>query len=396
MPLRTATSQRRRTELLRCRAGKGGSNTGALQKSGDDGDSRSPAQKDAKESSAGGLTFFLSVAALIVFGVANRVLYKLALVPMGDYVFFLAQFQTFGYCVVYFTALFVRYKTGAVSKKQLEAAPMKLFAGVGVIEALSQVLGFIGASKLPGVILPLLSQSVMFWNLTFSKFVLKKQLQWQQLLGAAAVVVGVCIAAFPADGGPGLLAGVPMLYIGIFLASMGFPALDNVVKEKIFKDVKEEINEDLDIFVVNSFASGFQALSVLLLLPGIASLRGISPGQLPAYLVEGFGVFMGQGASAGNGAPLLPILYVAANLAFNISALLVLRTSGALANSLAIAALTPLTIYAFTFPLPYLGDAPSLGPQFALGSAILIAGLLTYNSTSLIPQIKAKFGNKTE
>lgn len=38
---------------------------------------------------------------------------------------------------------------------------------------------------------------------------------------------------------------------------------------------------------VRSFASGFQALSVLLLLPGIASLRGISPGQLPAYLVEG-------------------------------------------------------------------------------------------------------------
>lgn len=39
-------------------------------------------------------------------------------------------------------------------------------------------------------------------------------------------------------------------------------------------------------------------------------------------------MFMGLGASAGNGAPLLPILYVTANLAFNISALLVLRTSG--------------------------------------------------------------------
>ncbi len=62
--------------------------------------------------------------------------------------------------------------------------------------------------------------------------------------------------------------------------------------------------------------------------------------------------------------------------------------AGALANSLAIAALTPLTIYAFTFPLPYLGDAPSLGPQFALGSAILIAGLLTYNSPSLVPQVR--------
>jgi hypothetical protein len=32
----------------------------------------------------------------MAFGVFNRVLYKMALVPLGDYVFFLAQFQTFG------------------------------------------------------------------------------------------------------------------------------------------------------------------------------------------------------------------------------------------------------------------------------------------------------------
>ena len=36
-----------------------------------------------------------------------------------------------------------------------------------------------------------------------------------------------------------------------------------------------------------SFASGFQALSVALMLPGIASLRGIGWQNLPGYLVEG-------------------------------------------------------------------------------------------------------------
>jgi hypothetical protein len=66
--------------------------------------------------------------------------------------------------------------------------------------------------------------------------------------------------------------------------------------------------------------------------------------------------------------------------------------AGALANSLAIAALTPLTLWAFSFQLPYLGTAPQLGPQFLLGSAILISGLLTYNSPSLIPQIKERLG----
>lgn len=37
-----------------------------------------------------------------------------------------------------------------MSKEQLQAAPWKLLAGVGLIEAASQILGFIGASKLPG------------------------------------------------------------------------------------------------------------------------------------------------------------------------------------------------------------------------------------------------------
>ena len=44
-------------------------------------------------------------------GVANRVLYKMALVPMGNYVFVLSQFQTFGYLLVYFGILATRYRS---------------------------------------------------------------------------------------------------------------------------------------------------------------------------------------------------------------------------------------------------------------------------------------------
>lgn len=50
------------------------------------------------------------------------------------------------------TAHFPTCRTGAVTKEQLKAAPWKLLAGIGLIEALSQVLGFIGASKLPGAL----------------------------------------------------------------------------------------------------------------------------------------------------------------------------------------------------------------------------------------------------
>ena len=47
----------------------------------------------------------------LVFGVANRVLYRMALVPMRDYVFFLAQLQNICYLGVYFTFLFLRIRS---------------------------------------------------------------------------------------------------------------------------------------------------------------------------------------------------------------------------------------------------------------------------------------------
>lgn len=39
----------------------------------------------------------VAAASTVIFGVANRVLYKLALVPLKHYPFFLAQLATFGY-----------------------------------------------------------------------------------------------------------------------------------------------------------------------------------------------------------------------------------------------------------------------------------------------------------
>ena len=39
----------------------------------------------------------------------------MALVPLGNYVFFLAQFQTFGYVLVYFAVLFLRRRCGAAT-----------------------------------------------------------------------------------------------------------------------------------------------------------------------------------------------------------------------------------------------------------------------------------------
>jgi hypothetical protein len=69
---------------------------------------------------------------------------------------------------------------------------------------------------------------------------------------------------------------------------MLFPALASIFKEKIFTETKAKLGgKQLDLFVVNSFGSGAQAVCVFLLLPFLASLRGISFGELPTYLAEG-------------------------------------------------------------------------------------------------------------
>ncbi len=56
----------------------------------------------------------------MVTGIANRILYKMALVPLGNYVFFLAQFQTFGYVVVYFAVLALRRRCGPMVQHHVE------------------------------------------------------------------------------------------------------------------------------------------------------------------------------------------------------------------------------------------------------------------------------------
>ena len=63
----------------------------------------------------------------------------------------------------------------------LQAPDRKLFLWIGGLEAFSQLLGFIGASKLPGVVLPLLQQSLLIWQVTLAYLVLNKRLDFVQV-----------------------------------------------------------------------------------------------------------------------------------------------------------------------------------------------------------------------
>ncbi|EEF36334.1 conserved hypothetical protein [Ricinus communis] len=165
----------------------------------------------------------VAASATVVLGVGNRVLYKLALVPLKHYPFFLAQLATFGYVIVYFTILYIRYHAGIVTDEML-SMPKAPYLLVGLLEALAAATGMAAAAILSGASIPILSQEIIFLD-----------------------------AAKRLKGG------------------------------------------SVDIFVVNSYGSAFQALFICLLLPFMSKLWGVPFGQLPSYLKDGAVCFLNMG-----------------------------------------------------------------------------------------------------
>lgn len=260
--------------------------------------------------------------------------------------------------------------------------------------------------------LPILGQTFLIWQFIFSGLLLKTKYNARHFAGAALVLLGLVVVNEPSawavgpagarearSASPRLCAQPPtrplsaltprlvppapsfpftppaqMLFpIATFTASTLMFAVDSIFKEKIFRDYRAKKGRQLDIFVVNTFGSCWQALFTFLLLPANAALRGVAPSRLPEYLRDGLACFVGctpqscalDGHSCG-GAPLLPLLYIGAlfgsacaarqplteppraasltaaharpaagvNLALNVSALRMMRSSSAVVASL--------------------------------------------------------------
>ncbi|KAF8718038.1 hypothetical protein HU200_025509 [Digitaria exilis] len=330
---------------------------------------------------AGGSGIAAAATATVVLAVLNRVLYKLALVPMKNYPFFLAQFTTFAYVLVYFSILLIRFRSGIITREML-ALPKAQFMLIGLLEALGVALGMAAAAMLPGPSIPVLTQSFLVWQLVLSVLILGRKYRANQILGCLLVTAGVILAvASGANGGP-FLSEVKFFWPAVMMASAAFQAAASIIKEFVFVDGAKRLEgKRPDIFVVNSFGSGFQALFVFLLLPFLSNLKGIPFVELPAYLNRGAACFLNIGGNLKDchGAPLLPLLYITLNMAFNISVLNLVKMSTAVFASLTTTLAVPLSIYIMSLPLPYLPEGTNLSTSFVIGAATLVLGLLLYN-----------------
>ncbi|XP_076917973.1 protein CLT2, chloroplastic-like [Bidens hawaiensis] len=315
-------------------------------------------------------------------------MYKLALVPMKEYPFFLAQVNTFGYVAIYFSILYIRHHAGIVTNDMM-TLPKWRFAVIGMLEALGVVSGMYAAAVLPGPAIPILNQTFLLWQLGFSALVLGRRYSWNKIAGCLLVAAGVVTAIASGSESGQMLSGVGLLWPIMMVVSSAFQAGATIIKEYVFIDAVTHLKGKLlDIFVVNSFGSGFQALFVLLFLPFLSNLKGIPFHELPSYVKSGAGCFLNT-SSGCDGSPLLPLLYIVTNIAFNISVLNLVKISSAVVSSLAIVLSVPTTIYILSLPLPYLPEGVTLSPFFLFGSVILVLGLVLYN----VPQrISSKHG----
>ncbi|XP_042494808.1 protein CLT2, chloroplastic isoform X1 [Macadamia integrifolia] len=320
-------------------------------------------------------------AITVVLAIANRVLYKLALVPLKQYPFFLAQVTTFGYVAIYLSILFARYRAGIVTDEML-AVPKNRFMAIGILEALGVAAGMSSGAMLPGPAIPILNQTFLVWQLMLSTLILGRTYSFNQIIGCLLVAAGVVLAVASGPNDSQMLTKIEFIWPALMLASSAFQAGASIIKEFVFVDATSRLKgKQLDIFVVNSFGSGFQALFILLFLPLLSNLKGIPFSQFPSYLRSGAACFLNIGPTTTgcDGAPLLPLLYICFNMAFNISMLYLVKISSAVVSSLSATLSVPISIYILTLPLPYMPERASLSPFFLIGSVILVLGLILYN-----------------
>ncbi|XP_047941116.1 protein CLT3, chloroplastic isoform X3 [Salvia hispanica] len=283
------------------------------------------------------------------------------------------------YVIVYFSILYLRYQAGKVTDEMLSLPKSPLIV-IGLLEALAAASGMASGAVLPGAAIPILSQSFLVWQLGLSYIFLKRKYRFNQLFGCFLVAAGVVVTV-ASGSGPGSLTTSGLFWSSLMIISFFLQAADTVLKEIIFLDAAKRLKGgSMDLFVVNSYGSAYQAVFICLLLPFLSNLWGIPFSQLPSYLKDGAACFLNTGTMLNqcNGAPLLPLLFVIVNMGFNISLLHLLKISSAVVSCLASTVSVPISVYMFTLPLPYLGVASSLPPGFVKGAIVLVVGLLVY------------------
>ena len=121
--------------------------------------------------------------------IVNRVLYRIQLVPMRDYTYFISQFSCCCYVLIYGAILVSRIRSGAVTPQMLEYAKDNalVFACIGIMEAVTFLLALYSAARLPGGLIGVLGQGALLFSVILSRLFLGTRLDGLQKMGLVVV-----------------------------------------------------------------------------------------------------------------------------------------------------------------------------------------------------------------
>jgi len=317
---------------------------------------------------------------VISLAVLNRMLFRMQLVPMRDYSFFVAVLTTTAYILVYSIIFKARSDRGIITDEMRAYARKKwtTFMVIGGLEAVVFAVSFYAGGRIPGSLLAILGQGAVLPLAAIASYVIHGQrFSVRQLLGLGLVLGGVWICISPANVlGSAVSASLNrelLRAVTIYCSGLGFLALSLTLKERLFR------SKDLDVFVVNTLDSVFQFLFMIPILPLI--LRFATTEVPRVYFSNGMRALLHSPAM-----PWLSILYSLVNIAFNVSILTLTKRSGAVTSVLVgICAIFPSSLV-FALKLPFLTPVP-LRMGFLQGVALLASGLYLYYIPRSNPQL---------
>lgn len=326
---------------------------------------------------------------VVLSGVANRVAYKIMLVPLEQFPYLVSQISSVLY-VLLFMPLFIH----AARRDNLGFfEPLKrhwrLLAMMGACDGLGDVLGLVANRKLPGTVVTLLPKVIIPMTMFASFLILKIRYSCGEMLGAFLVVGGALVALIPLLTGHSASPvpstnsesqGTEVFSAILLLISVAPSALSFVLKELVFaRDPK------LTVFAISFWGSCFQLFVALLLLPlsAVPDFGKVPLAELPTYAADGLSCWAGSAVPARNatceGDPLAPIAYHSFNLTFNVALIVLLKLSGATLMFLASTLTFPVTNLMFAISWPLLGADPSAVSLYnILGLVIELIGVTAY------------------
>lgn len=402
--------------------------------------SNDAAEKDAKDPATTGGPFsgnqlslvgqITLVIAVVFLGSGNLVARQIAAKTLNRFDYMLGLASSITYIVVYWAILAGFHFSGVVKDvrgqmnwvwckrskpiKWLWAGPVfLLFALAALGDSVGDVLGFLCTPYVAGPVHALLAQCTTVFTALLSLCLLGRRYSFVQCASLVTVIAATAMGVIPSLIGDDAHNGSNPFFSFVIAFSCVFNAFAFVTKELVFSSYKTwaqeqdtaPVNASLNIFVANTAESTMQLPITLILLP-LAQVMGQTHGDpLGSFLSEATSCALGN-AEATNYtlltnkesgelckyAPPTIVVYVVFNILWNISILLSVKWSGALATFVALKAIMPTAAILFAYvDWPLLGTT-ELKPLTWVSLSIVVPCIAVFTYASRQQEKRAEKG----